>query len=52
MQEVNSTRPYHPLRLVYYEAYITEKAARDREAMVKMSGSSWGALMSRIKKHL
>lgn len=51
-KEVNSTRAYHPLRLVYYEAYLTEQAARNREAMVKMSGSSWGSLMKRIKEGL
>lgn len=49
-KEVDSTRSYLPLRLVYYEAYINEKSARGREAMVKKSGSSWGALMKRIKK--
>lgn len=49
-KEVQSTRPYHPLQLVYYEAYLNEKSARGREAMVKKSGSSWGALMKRIKE--
>jgi len=48
--KVRSTGSYRPLRLVYYEAYMNEKAARDRESCVKESGSSWGALMSRIKK--
>jgi putative endonuclease len=51
-KEVQSTRSYHPLRIVYYEAYVNEKAARSREIMVKKSGSSWGALMKRIKESL
>ena len=25
-KEVSSTRPYHPLRLVYYEAYLNEES--------------------------
>jgi len=51
-KEVNSTRPYHPLRLVYYEAYLTEEAARKRESSVKISGSVWTPLMKRIKASL
>lgn len=50
--EVDSTRPYRPLRLVYYEAYISEKAARERERSVKRSGSVWMPLMKRVKKSL
>lgn len=51
-KKVTATSPYHPLRLVYYEAYTNEQAAREREAMVKKSGSSWGALMKRVKESL
>ena len=47
--KVGSTRPYLPVRLVYYEAYLTEKAARRRESSVKKSGSVWTPLMKRIK---
>ncbi len=46
---VLSTKHCRPLRLVYYEAYITEKAARIRESSVKKSGSVWQPLMKRIK---
>ncbi len=50
--ETESLRPYLPVRLVYYEAYVTEKAARHREKSVKCSGAVWGALMGRVKTSL
>jgi len=50
--EEKSTRPYRPFRLVYYEAYLTEKAARERESGIKRSGSVWVPLMKRIKGSL
>ncbi|MFH0712568.1 MAG: GIY-YIG nuclease family protein [Candidatus Jorgensenbacteria bacterium] len=34
--------------LVYYEAYITDKAARNREIKLKYYGSAWRALRKRI----
>jgi len=46
---VTSTKPYHPLRLVYYEAYLKEFAARCRESSVKNSGSVSTPLLRRIK---
>jgi putative endonuclease len=49
---VVSTRPRRPWRLVYYEAYISEKIARDREAAVKQSGSISVPLLRRIKNSL
>ncbi|MFW0838092.1 MAG: GIY-YIG nuclease family protein [Candidatus Komeilibacteria bacterium] len=50
--KVRSTKYYRPLRLVYYEAYLTEDAARLRESSIKKSGAVWGALMGRVKKGL
>jgi len=47
--EVAATRPYRPLRLVYYEAYVSEKAARLRERNVKQSGSISVPLIRRIR---
>lgn len=47
-----STKHYKPFKLVYYEAYVTEKAARKREASVKKSGSVWKPLMDRIESSL
>jgi len=50
--EVNSTRPYLPFRIVYYEAYVSEKVAHLRESSVKNSGSVSVPLMRRIKESL
>jgi putative endonuclease len=50
--EVDSTRPRRPYRLVYYEAYLTEHAARIREHAVKASGSVSVPLLRRIKESL
>ncbi|MFC1720941.1 GIY-YIG nuclease family protein [Patescibacteria group bacterium] len=50
--EVDATRPHLPVELVYYEAYVSEKAARDREQSIKKSGSVWKPLMDRIKSSL
>lgn len=36
-------------RLIYYEAYRSEKMARDREKKLKYYGSAWRALKKRIK---
>ncbi|MBT5808185.1 GIY-YIG nuclease family protein [Candidatus Uhrbacteria bacterium] len=50
--EVDSTRPRKPWKLVYYEAYVSEKVARLREKSVKQSGSVSVPLLRRIKKSL
>ncbi len=50
--QVESTRPYQPLRLVYCEAYLTKAAAIAREMSVKKSGSVWKPLMKRIHESL
>ncbi|PIU10575.1 excinuclease ABC subunit C [Candidatus Kuenenbacteria bacterium CG08_land_8_20_14_0_20_37_23] len=34
--------------LLYYEAYLPEKVARDRERKLKHYGSAWRALKKRI----
>jgi putative endonuclease len=39
-------------QLVYYEAYITEAAARKRETKLKQHGKAKQALMQRIKESL
>ena len=46
--EVDATKPYKPFRLVYYEAFITEKAARLRESAIKKNGNMWTPLRKRI----
>jgi len=50
--KVQSTKFYRPLRLVYYEAYLIERAARLRESHVKKSGSISVPLIRRIKESL
>ncbi len=50
--EVDSTRPNRPWKLVYYEAYVSEKSARLRESSVKQSGSISVPLLRRIKESL
>ncbi len=49
---VKSTKPKLPYRVVYYEAYLFEKAARIRESAVKNSGSINTPLLKRIKESL
>jgi len=46
-----STRS-HDWKLVYYEAYTTMNAARDREKKLKHDGRVRRFLMERIKTHL
>jgi len=50
--DTSSNKPYLPLKLVYYEAYLNKKSAIERELGVKKSGSVWAPLMKRIKKSL
>ena len=50
--ETASNKPYRPFRIVYYEAYVSEKTARDRESAVKQSGSISVPLLRRIKESL
>lgn len=50
--ETKSIRPYLPLRIVYYEAYLSETTARLREKSVKQSGSISVPLLRRIKDGL
>lgn len=37
--------------LIYYEAYSTDKAARDRERILKHDGRTRRALMERLLRH-
>ena len=39
-------------RVVYYEAYLTDKAARQREQKLKQHGNTKQKLMKRIKSSL
>jgi putative endonuclease len=46
--EVFTTRKYLPIRLIYYEAFISVEDARERERKLKRFGSSWTNLRKRI----
>ena len=47
---VESTRSRQPLDLVYYEAYSSKELAEDRERKLKAFGSSYSALLKRLKE--
>jgi putative endonuclease len=50
--DVESTKPRRPLDLVYYEAYLIETEARNRERQLKLRGHALGQLKRRIKSSL
>ena len=49
---VISTKRYLPWRLVYYEAYISEEDAREREQKFKRHGKGNDELKKRLKRSL
>jgi len=50
--EVVSTKRYLPWRLVYYEAYLSEEDAREREQKFKRHGKGNDELKKRIRRSL
>ncbi|MCK4329992.1 GIY-YIG nuclease family protein [candidate division WOR-3 bacterium] len=50
--KVFSTRKYTPFILVYYEAFLSEKDARNREKQLKYFGNAYKFLIKRIKNSL
>ncbi len=50
--KVFSTKNYIPFILVYYEAFLSEKDAREREKQLKNHGNSLKFLKKRIKNSL
>ena len=48
IRRVTEHKKEYPCKLIYYEAYIFEKPARDRERKLKYYGSAWRALRKRI----
>ena len=50
-QENRSTKN-HQWRVVYYEAYLSDKSARQREQKLKHHGNTKQKLMKRIKSSL
>jgi len=47
-----ATKPRLPLKLVYYEAYLSEKDAKEREFKLKRFSGSYTHLKHRIKNSL
>lgn len=47
--KVSSTKTRRPLEIVYYEAYKSEKDARERERQIKRRSKSFISLKRRIK---
>lgn len=45
---VTEHKKEYSCKLIYYEAYIFEKSARNRERKIKYYGSAWRALKKRI----
>jgi len=50
--KVLSTKNYGPFSLIYYEAYLSENDAREREKQLKHFGNAYKFLMKRIKNCL
>ena len=48
-RKVESSKSHLPYRLLYYEAYLSEKDARIRESMLKLRGQARVQLMNRLK---
>jgi len=51
-ERVKFTKFYAPLKLIYYEAYVNEQAALNRENKLKHHGSAIGHLKKRLKNSL
>jgi putative endonuclease len=47
-----TTKPCLPLKLIYYEAYLSEKDALNRESKLKRFAGSYTHLKHRIKHSL
>ncbi len=45
---IKSTSYGRPWKLIYYEAYASEKLAREREKIMKQRGGTWQRLRKRL----
>ncbi|MEK9174806.1 MAG: GIY-YIG nuclease family protein [Patescibacteria group bacterium] len=50
--KVFTTKKYLPVKLIYYECYISKKDAMDREYKLKRFGSTWRHLKKRISNSI
>ena len=46
--KVFTTKKYLPVKLIYYECYLSKKDALEREYQIKRFGSTWSYLKKRI----
>jgi len=49
-QRIKQHKKEDNFNLIYYEAYQSEKIARDRERKLKYYGSAWRTLKKRIER--
>ena len=49
---VFTTSKYLPIKPIYFECYLSDKDAYQREKMLKRYGSTWSHLRRRIKNSL
>jgi len=47
--KVPSTKPRIPFKLLYYESYLDEQDARERESKIKLRGQARVHLLKRLK---
>ena len=50
--KATSTKPRLPLKLLYYEAYLSEKDARHREHNLKLKSRAFAQLKKRLEDTL
>jgi len=48
IQRIKQHKSEGNIKLIYYETYLSEKIARNRERKLKHYGSAWRALKKRI----
>jgi len=47
--KVPATKPRMPFQLLYYESYLAEQDARERESKLKLRGQARAHLLKRLK---
>lgn len=51
-KKIKSTSRYVPWRLIYYESFLSEKDAREREKALKHHGKGMSELKKRLKNSI
>lgn len=52
LEEIEKTRNFLPLEIVYYEAFKSKKDAISRKNSLKLYGNAWAQLKRRIERSL